>query len=133
MRRNFLFISLLLVLAGCAEQPLKAVTSIEVLINEYRYVQAQWRIPSGEQITLRLTNESDQEHEWLLLKESPSEPFSADDEAKVFFRVIVGAGETRRMQFKAPAAPGEYSAACSKPGHLEKGEIGRVLVVQPGY
>jgi plastocyanin len=133
MRRTLLFFVLALVLAGCSAAPRKAVSSIEVVISDYHYAPAQWRIPGGELITLKLTNESAEEHEWVLLKNPPSEPFSSDDEANIIYRVTVGAKETREVQFKAPIAPGEYSAACSKAGHMEKGETGKVLVVQPGY
>jgi uncharacterized cupredoxin-like copper-binding protein len=133
MRPNYLLILLALVLAACAPAARNAVSSIEVVIRDYRYAPGQWRIPGGELITLKLVNESAQEHEWVLLKDPPSDTFSSTDEANVVYRATVSAGETRTVQFTAPFAPGEYSAACSRPGHLEKGETGRVLVVQPGY
>jgi len=120
-------------LGACSAQPRKAVTAIAVVINNDRFTPSEWRVPGGQMITLKISNETTQEHEWVLLTDPPTEPFSADDEAKVVYRLGIAAGETRTVTFQAPAAPGEYSAACSKPGHLEKGEVGKLLVVQPGY
>lgn len=131
-----LWISLALVmflLASCCGQPSKTSTSIEVTLQEYRFLPTQWRIPAGQEITLFLKNEGKKNHDWVLLRFPPTEPFDADDESNVLLRVNVEAGESKTVQFRAPAAPGEYSVASSQPGDLEKGMSARLLVVQPGY
>jgi uncharacterized cupredoxin-like copper-binding protein len=133
MRFWILMALVIFLLSGCCGQPSKTSTSIEVTLQEYRFLPAQWRIPAGQEITLTLKNEGRQEHDWVLLRYPPTEPFDGDDEKQVLFRVIVGPGESKTVQFRAPAAAGEYSVASSLPGELEEGMTARVLVVQPGY
>jgi uncharacterized cupredoxin-like copper-binding protein len=120
-------------LSGCAAAPRKGVTAIGMTISDGRFSPAQWRITGGAQITLTLSNETQVEHEWVLLKDPPKDAYSPADDANALFRLTIAPAETRTVQFKSPAAPGEYSAVCAKPGHLEEGESARLLVVQPGY
>jgi plastocyanin len=127
------FLILLLLLTACGAQPRAAVTVIEVTLTEYNYSPQFWRIPGGQTILLKLTNEGKEKHDWTLLKDPPTAPFDANDEVNVLFRASVAAGETKTVEFKSPAAPGEYFAVCSTPDHMEKEMSGKVLVVQPGY
>jgi uncharacterized cupredoxin-like copper-binding protein len=129
--RSLLLLTLLL--TACGGQPRSASAQMQVTISTDRFTPNQWRIPGGESIQIQILNQTQIAHEWVLLKAPPKDPYGAEEEAQVLVRIQVAAGETRSAQFRAPAAPGEYSVTCSIPGHLEKGEIGKVVVVQPGY
>jgi plastocyanin len=137
MRATTLSFSVLIVsvffLTACAAPARTTSVQMQVTISPDRFTPTQWRIPGGETIQLQIINQTADEHEWVLLKDPPKEPYGTEEEAQVLVRIRVAGGETRSAQFRAPAAPGEYSATCSIPGHLEKGEIGKVVVVQPGY
>ena len=122
-----------LLLAGCGGAPRTASVHMQLTFTTDRFNPAVWRIPGGETIQIQFSNQTAVEHEWVLLKDPPIEPFDAAEEAQVLARFRVAPGETRTAQFLAPSAPGEYGVTCSIPGHLESGEMGKVVVVQPGY
>ncbi len=128
-----LLIFLILLLAGCGSPPRAAATTIQVSITSDGFTPSQWRVSANTQIQIQLINQTSDEHEWVLLKDPPKEPYGADEEAQVLVRIHVAAGQTLTSEFRTPAAPGEYGVTCSIPGHLEKGEAGKMLIVQPGY
>ncbi len=85
---------------------------------------------AGERATLRMMNESNEEHEWVLLKEGAqvTMPFDADDEAQIAFESEVEPGSAKVSFFTAPATPGVYRIVCGLPGHLEQGMEGTLVV-----
>ncbi len=109
------------------------MTQIEAVIGTDRYTPSQWRIPGGQEITLKLSNSTMEEREWALLIDPPSEPYDGDDEDKLILKFSVSAGESKTVTFTSPAAPGEYSVTSTLPGQLEDGLLGKVTIVQPGY
>jgi plastocyanin len=131
--RLSLVLLLLVTLSACTGTMRETRTQIEVRIASGHYSPAQWRVPAGQTITLQLINMTQEDHTWVLLTDPPTEPFDANDEALLLQRFPLAAGETRTVTFTSPAAPGEYSVTCARPGHLENGEIGKMVVVQPGY
>jgi len=58
-------------------------------------------------------------------------PFDAGDAANVFFAQQVAAGASASIQFKTPAAAGEYQVICSPLDHGAEEQSGRITVVQP--
>jgi uncharacterized cupredoxin-like copper-binding protein len=134
MRRFFSFAVLFsFLLSACCGRPNPTTTSINAALDEYAITPMEWRIPAGQNITLKLNNLGKKAHEWVLLKDLPTEPFSADDEANVLFRTSIPPGTSQTVTFKAPTAPGEYSVTSSLPGDLEGGMLAKLIVVQPGY
>jgi hypothetical protein len=130
--RRFLFIWLCL-LTACSGRGTLTTTHIEAVLGEDRYTPSQWRIPGGQEITLKLTNDTPEEREWALFIDPPSEPYSAEDEANLIVKFSVPPNQSQIVTFIAPAAPGEYSVSSTLPGQLEAGLLGKVTVVQPGY
>lgn len=124
---------LLCFLAACSGQGLTTTTQIEAVIGADRYTPAQWRIPGGQEITLKLSNSTAEVREWALLIDPPSEPYDGDDTEKLILKFSVAAGESKTVTFTSPAAPGEYSVTSTLPGQLEDGLLGKVTIVQPGY
>ncbi len=133
MQRLFFFAVFCLAISACSGRTSQTSKVINVVVSEYRYVPAEWRIPAGQDITLQISNQGQQDHEWVLLKDPPSEPFDAGEEANILFKVAIKAGQSLTIQFKAPAAPGEYSVTSGIPGDLEKGLEAKVVIVQPGF
>ncbi len=132
MRPTFASFLLLILLSACAGQP-ATTTTIRAALSDTAIAPAEWRVPAGQQITLTVDNQGKKAHEWALLKSPPTEPFSADDEANLLFRVSLAPGASQTVQFKTPLAPGEYSVTSGLPGDLEAGLLAKLVVVQPGY
>lgn len=133
MRFAWLFLVFLMAVCACSPKPPQAQTSIQATLDDSSIRPGLSRIPAGQLITLRLSNLGSRTHTWVLLKDPPGEPFGAKEEANLLFQVSLEPGESRTLEFRAPAAPGEYSVASSLPGDLEKGLAAKILVVQPGY
>jgi hypothetical protein len=123
----------LCLLAACSGSGLATTTHIKAVLNTDSYTPSQWRIPGGEEITLELTNETPEEREWALFIDTPSEPYSPEDEANLIIKFSVPAHQSKTVTFTAPAAPGEYSVTSTIPGQMEDGLVGKVTIVQPGY
>ena len=130
--RKFIFLCLCVLTACSGHAPL-TTSHIEAVIKEDHYAPSQWRIPGGKEITLDLTNETAEEGEWALFIDTPSEPYSADDEPKLILKFDVPANQSKTVTFTSPAAPGEYSVASTLPGQLEAGLLAKITIVQPGF
>ena len=106
-------------------------TSIQVTMSEFSYTPNTWTVPAGQKITLTLVNKGTVEHDWVLMKEPVTPPFSSSNQPNVIFSAKTAAGATNTVSFTAPSAAGEYEVVCDVPGHLEAGMSGKLTVVQP--
>lgn len=129
--RTLILLSMLL--AACGAPPPTAVSAIQFTITPGHLAPAQWRIQGGGLIQIQLINQTPDDHEWVLLLDPPKEPYDSAEAAQEWVRLRVAGGQTLTSEFRAPAAPGEYAVTCASPGHLEEGEVAKLLVVQPGY
>ena len=130
---RLLFLLGICLLTACSGSGMTTTTHIKAVIDTDRYTPAQWRIPGGQEITLELTNTTPEEREWALFIDTPSEPYSAEDEPNLIIKFSVPANQSKTVTFTAPAAPGEYSVTSTLPGQMEAGLLGKVTIVQPGY
>ena len=98
--------------------------------KDYAFVPNTWTVRAGERVTLRMFNESNNEHEWVLLKqgENVTMPFDDDDEARIAFESEVEPGQVKVSFFTAPTTPGTYRIVCGIAGHLENGMEGTLVV-----
>ncbi|HMD90747.1 MAG TPA: plastocyanin/azurin family copper-binding protein [Anaerolineaceae bacterium] len=106
-------------------------TSIQTSMSEFAYSPNSWTVPAGQKITLTLVNKGTVEHDWVLMKESVTPPFSSANQSNVIFSAKTAAGATNVVTFTAPSSAGEYEVVCDVPGHLEAGMMGKLTVVQP--
>jgi uncharacterized cupredoxin-like copper-binding protein len=125
---NFLFLLIpLLLIVSCSQNngPTLAIT-----VRDFLFEPNSWSVKAGERVTLRMVNESNSEHEWILLKtgEAVTLPFDNDDEARIAFESEVEPGNAKVSFFRAPEAPGVYRIVCGIPGHLENGMQGTLVV-----
>jgi len=124
---TFLVVGALL-LAGCG--PKTATLAAE--LTDFKFTPDAWEVPAGAEVTLTLTNNGTQDHEWVIINlgDAVTIPFDDDDEAKVFWEGEAGPGETETFTFTAPTEAGDYTIVCGTPAHLEQGMQG-ILRVTP--
>ncbi len=115
-----------LLLAGCGPK----TASITAEVTDFKFTPDAWEVPAGSEVTLTVTNNGTQEHEWVLVKlgDEITIPFDDDDEDKVFWEAEVQPGETQTFTFTAPAEKGDYTIVCGLPSHLEQGMEGTLRV-----
>ncbi len=103
---------------------------ISVVASDFQFEPHTWTIPAGEEVSLSLSNNGIEEHEWVLLKlgQDVSLPFSEDDERKIFWEIEADPGKTVQSSFTAPSRPGTYRVICGKKEHIEKGMSGIVTI-----
>lgn len=120
-------LGMLLVSTACAQN---GGQTISLTANDYSFAPNSWTVKAGERVTLRIMNESNNEHEWVLLKEGEqvTMPFDKDDEARIAFESEVEPGSAKVSFFTAPALPGVYRIVCGIAGHLENGMEGTLIV-----
>lgn len=120
-------LALLLSIVACGAN---GNNSISLTAHDYSFAPATWNVKAGERVTLRMLNESNNEHEWVLMQEGAqiTMPFDADDEARIAFESEVEPGNAKVSFFRAPEKPGVYRIVCGLPGHLEQGMEGTLVV-----
>jgi plastocyanin len=124
-------IAVLGLLAACGGgQPAPATATIDVTATDFAFTPNTWSVPAGSTVTVNLTNNGTQEHEWVLLKPGTevTVPFDDDDEAKVFWEIEAEDGQTVSGSFTAPADAGTYTVVCGVPAHIESGMQGTLTV-----
>ena len=125
-------LAIVLITSGCSvgDPRQMAKTDIILEVANSRFYPQKWIIPSGQKIHLRIINNSDTQHELVILNgQSPAES-DATILSNQFWPVSVEQKETD-VTFQAPAMPGEYRLVCSFKDHEKKGEQGVLVVVVP--
>ncbi len=129
MRFSLLWLSLFFLLAvyGCNANTNQ---TLSIDVSDFAFTPNTWTVNAGERVTLKLTNQSSNEHEWVLLKkgEEVTIPFDEDDEARIAFESEVEPGNVKISFFPAPKQAGLYRIVCGIPGHLEAGMEGTLVV-----
>ena len=125
--RYFAVIALAILMAACSQN---GIQTINATVRDYSFTPNIWTVRAGERVTLRMLNESNAEHEWVLLQAGAQVtiPFDADDEARIAFESEVEPGNAKVSVFTAPATPGTYRIVFGIPGHLEQGMEGTLVV-----
>ena len=113
--------------SGCYAAPVVR-SDISVTIKANTYQPASWRVPSGVTITLHLENQDSVRHDWIVLYRQAANPFNSNDEASIFWRTSIEAGKSEVVQFKAPAAAGDYPVVDAR--YLDDGMAGVLTVVR---
>lgn len=128
----FLLLCLLL-LAACRPARPTAVTSLTVEFREDAFSLSAQRVMAGATLALTILNPTPSEHRLMLLSEPLSKGMDTLDSRQNIFEMKISAGQTVTGSFQLPPAPGEYWLICAEPGHLEKGESGKIVLVHPDY
>jgi plastocyanin len=109
-------------------------TSIQVSMTDFAFMPNTLTVPSGQEITIRTTNNGAVAHDLMIMKLgkdlSSHDHAGAEAHANAFWeQEQLAAGETRESTFMAPTEPGEYQIICGVAGHLEAGMVGKLVVV----
>jgi plastocyanin len=118
-------------LAACSQGIAPGSTQISVDINKDGCQPLSWRVPAGEEITLKVSNQADKDYSWTLTGRPVTLPLDENDTANIFFETQAAAGQDETVKFTAPNAPGDYDVVCSPRVHTEEDQVGRVTVVRP--
>ena len=104
--------------------------TISVTTTDFHFDPQTWTVSAGQEVTVTITNNGANEHEWVLLKPGTSvtQPFDEDDEDKVFWEIEAQPGETKTETFTAPSEAGTYTVVCGIPAHLEQGMEATLVV-----
>lgn len=95
----------------------QAPLATELELSANGFSPAEFRIKRGEPLTIALSGSNDSSH-----------VFKFEDKSLSAIGINVRAGETRAITFNAPEIAGEYKFFCDFPGHIERGEVGKMIV-----
>jgi plastocyanin len=107
-----------------------AQTEINLTIENFRFSSQRWIVPSGEEIHFHIENPTGNPHNIIILKGQSIEELDVKIEENQYWSILIEQNEVEAT-FQAPAMPGEYRVVCSVDDHLEKGELGGLVVVIP--
>ena len=130
MKKHFVLFVLLIVfsviLSACGGG---ASTKIDVVMDDFSFTPGTVEVAAGQEITVTVTNNGTEEHEFVIFKEgfNAGDKFGAEDEDNIYWEVEALPGETKTETFTAPAA-GIYYVTCGIEEHLEKGMSGYLIV-----
>lgn len=111
------------------------VVRLRALYEKMLFDQSLLIVEAGKPVELRLENPDAMPHNWLLLTPGPVEEVgqaaeklgaTLDGQGRAFVpdspRILaatklLNSGESERLRFSAPEAPGDYPYICSFPGH----------------
>lgn len=103
---------------------------IQVMMTSEGCNPLDLRMPAGEEITLRLDNQTGKVYSWIFMNRPTTQPFDAQDAQNVYFAHQVQPGQTETVHFITPKAAMEYDVICSPLPHSDDDEVGRIVVVR---
>lgn len=117
---------------GAPGDPSEATTTIEVTAGDpYRFEPAALQVESGETVTFVVTNEGDQEHEFVLgdvaYQEEHEDEMAAGAMHHEGNAVTVAPGDTEELTWIFPAG-GDVLFACHVAGHYDGGMVGAITI-----
>lgn len=108
------------ILVPKASDPIKAADipakAVKIAVSSSGFSPNSFTVDTGDRVMLAITSGDQFTH-----------TFSFDSPSLSNFAVGLATGETRTIEFIAPAK-GEYSFRCGLPGHDERGETGKMIV-----
>ncbi|MFA6407617.1 MAG: hypothetical protein WCV80_02855 [Candidatus Paceibacterota bacterium] len=91
--------------------------TIEIHISENGFLPKSFSVEAGKMVSLALTSD-----------DAFSHTLSFDNPDLSKFNMGIGAQETRVIFFWAPQEKKTYSFRCGLPGHVDRGEVGNMIV-----
>jgi uncharacterized cupredoxin-like copper-binding protein len=126
-RKLVLLTVLSVVLAACGGSS-GAKAEISATMTDLMFTPANFEVPAGSEVTLKLVNNGAVEHNFIILKKGTVYTTAADILPEdMIIDAKLAAGESGDFTFKIDEA-GEYDVICNVPGHLEAGMVGKMIV-----
>jgi plastocyanin len=118
-----------LALGACGDDDDEASTSIKATASEFKFEPGAWKVPAGEEFTIRFENDGSVEHEWAVIKRGEDIVSEAEfAEEKVLFEVeAIPAGQSTTEKFTVDE-PGTYQVMCAIETHFDAGMEGTLTV-----
>lgn len=128
MFRNILILTALaIILAACGGSS-GPTAEISADMTDLMFTPANFEVPAGANVTLKLTNSGAVEHNFVILKQGAVYTSGADIKPEdIIIDAKLAAGQSGEFTFKIDEA-GEYAVVCNIPGHLEAGMVGTLTV-----
>lgn len=101
-------------------------STIEATATDFAFAPSTWTVTAGEEVTLRLTNDGTEEHEWVIMS-TPINSGGEFTEEAVVWEMEADPGASAQETFTAPAA-GTYQIICALEGHFDSGMQGTLTV-----
>ncbi len=122
-----------LLLAGCGGGAKSGSDKINVTMTDFHFTPDTFTIPAGKEITFTGRNDGAVTHDFVIMKSGTSvgDSFGPEDEANVFWKTEIPAGQNLTQTFTGPTQPGEYEVLCAIPGHYQAGMSAKLTVVAP--
>ena len=117
---------------GAPGNPSAATRTIEVTATDpYRFDPAALEVESGETVTFVVTNEGDEEHEFVLGDVAYQEEHGDKMEAGAMHHggngVTIAPGDTEELTWTFPPE-GDVLYACHVGGHYDSGMVGAISI-----
>ncbi len=113
--------------------PLSPDNTPSIEMTDFKFTPSSFSVYSGREINLKLSNNGEVEHEFILLKKETKAilPFDRDKQADdILFVFKLGAGQKSQNKFMLPD-PGNYQIICAIQGHMEAGMVASLQAVKP--
>lgn len=138
LKRIFLIVLFLVLLAACTSQPSKPATDITVEMTDFAYSPSSITVSAGEPVRVTVKNIGNIEHDFVVekidattkvIQDSGSDAHHAHGEEQDYdLHVSANAGDTSVFDLTV-SEPGTYRVFCSVEGHEEAGMIGELVVL----
>lgn len=136
MQKSIKLILMLIFLAGvtsCKPDDLRAMASdsITVTYTGKTCLPLESFIPQGEQVEVKLVNQSDEDFSWFYIIFPLEGAFDPQNLDNIFFSATVPANSTKETIFNAPMMPARYDTLCMPSNDPSQIILKYVLVVEP--
>ena len=119
-----------LILTACGGGQSK--TKLDVTMTDFKFDVENYTVSAGKEITMNIKNEGAVIHEFVIMKPGLTigDDFGPEDEDNIYWEVEAETGESKTVNFTAPADPGEYQVVCGTQGHFKAGMVTKLTVVK---
>jgi uncharacterized cupredoxin-like copper-binding protein len=105
-------------------------TNIRMEMTEFMFNPASITVPAGQEITLNLSNNGADMHDFIIMKYGTDvgTEFGEEDRPNVYWETKLEPGTSGTYTFTAPDQPGEYQIVCGVAGHYQAGMVAKMIV-----
>jgi uncharacterized cupredoxin-like copper-binding protein len=108
-----------------------ASTNVKIQMTEFMFTPSTITVPAGKDITLNLSNNGANMHDFIIMKYGTDvgDSFGDEDRPNVYWETKLDPATSGTFTFTAPDQPGEYQIVCGVAGHYQAGMVAKMIVV----